>query len=939
MKNKLFLFLMMFGMAFFVGCGDSDPVDENPNDVPPPPEPEVEAVMSLAVKGEPGASQATLTLTTEGIKEYAFKAYKQGEEPASMSALLLFSQGQKGDCVDGENTITVNALDANSTYTVYVAGIDTTDEYYKEVISIEVITKPFTDEVTQFDVEMDGYKVHVNINNPDVESGKSVYRWALLDWAQYNYLQGMGKTDVMFMLQNDYVWGNFISENHTFTFDNAWENRYLVDDKGNVIDYENGGLPQYYSISPGAPAYFLLGEYQWGHIDDLHWVRFYNDGDERNYGWYKPCFDMEALWDAQEAGQNPIPLQDNWWTGYHYRQLMEAAPANVHEGTHRIDESTLAPKGGTLTLIPDDRCVAVQFFLGPKSVVVDELKAAIFKNDDALWEKYLPYFSCSESAFDLFSNFTYYTTCNVNGEMQNVELSIENNYWANPGDEYVIIVNGCGPETKEINGQQHPTFENQYFSIIEFTIPESTLPLSTIEVTPVETDDPYSVTFNIKCPSRDAAYVEYLCDYESSWKESGMDNIDNLKQMFATYGSYNRLTGDVLAHINSSKGYDMVISSRPNAVSYLGAVAYNKDKIMGEPASASVRSAKVPLPDPVDQARFEEVAGDWTASATIMYSPANSDEWITITKTSPVTIGDLTLSETTPDEVYAAYGRKPKDEVDALYAEFYNKVMGLNEEHRSYNRIICQGFDFQVPAEGIESYLRYADPYYLYVAPSSVYNGSDDEQILWEFGPKWYIEFQPDGTAYAPFDVENFAPLTAWTPENYDYYLIAANIQTGRYANKLPEGIKGFPVEISEDKNTITVKGFEFTYVDSATGNNATTMLYPQPAFVQTGAYNSFAWVISDVVLTRNNTTAAAQARLNAPVKGEKAKMTTIDRNGGKFVAPAKMQKKFSSRTPLTSVEQRGTIRIENVRMMSTVEELHESASACIERKYGVKLR
>lgn len=928
----------MFGMAFFVGCGDSDPVDGSEVTPPVPDDPETEVTMSLEYVSN-SATQLTFELTTEGIKEYAFKAYKMGEEPASVSSLMLFSQGQKHDCQDGKSTIVVNGLTASTEYTVFVAGIDTSDEYYKEVLSATGKTQDFTNEVTQFDVQIDGYKVHVNINNPNVDEGKSVYRWALLDWAQYNYFQAMGKTDVMFMLQNDYVWGNFISESHTFTFDNAYENRYLMDEKGNMIDYENGGLPQYYSISPGAPAYFLLGEYQWGHIDDLHWVRFYNDGDERNYGWYKPCYDMEALWDAQDANQNVVAMQDQWWTGYYYKELMTAAPANVHEGKHRIDESTLAPKGGILTLIPDDRCTGVQFFLGPKSVVVDELKAAIFKNDDALWEQYLPYFSCSESAFDLFSNFTYYTTCSVNGEVQNVELNIENMYWANPGDEYVVIVNGHGPETKEMNGGLYPTFENQYFNIIEFTIPESTLPLSTIEVTPVETNDPYSVTFNIKCPSGDAAFVEYLCDYEDSWMESGLDNIDNLKNMFITYGAYNRLTGDVLAYINSSKGYDMTISSRPNAVSFLGAVAYNKDKIMGEPASASVRSAKVPLPDPVDKARFEEVAGDWTASATIMYTPAGSNESVKITKTSPVTIGDLTLSETTPQEVYAAYGRKPKDEVDALYAQFYNKVMAFNEEHRSYNRIICQGFDFQVPAEGFESYLRYADPYYLYVAPSSVYNGTDDEQILWEFGPKWYIEFQQDGTAYAPFDVVNFAPLTAWIPENYDYYLIAANIETKRFAAQMPEGVKGFPVEISADKNTITLKGFEFTYVDSATGQDATTMLYPQPAFVQTGAYNSFAWVVSDVVLTRNNTTAAAQARLNAPVKGEKAQLTSIDRNGGKFVAPGKMQKKYSSRTPLCSVEKRGTIRIENVRMMSTVEELHESASACIERKYGIKLR
>lgn len=937
MKNKLFLMLMLLGMSFAVSCGD-DPTDENGGkNNPPQPKPETEASMTVAVNGQPGASQAELLLTTTAIKQYAFKAYKAGEEPASISALMLFSQGQKGDCVDGENVFTVNKLSANSTYTVFVAGIDTTDEYYKEVLQIEVKTKEMTDEVSQFDVEIDSYKVHVNVNDR-VKAGETVYRWGLLDLAQYNYLQTMSdKTDVFFLVQNDYIWYNFIEDDHTFTFDNEWSNMYVTDEDGNLITSEDGALARYYSITPGSPAYFLLGEFAWGDIRDLKYVQYYNDGDPRNEGWYDPLYDLDAMRAYANAGGLAAPVQDQWWEGYHYKQLMESAPATIVEANHTIDATTLAPKGGILTIQPDERCMGMQFIVCTKGMV-EEIKHACFKGDDALWEKYLPWFSCSPVAFDLLMGFVYYVPCNINGEVKNIELNLENSFYCNPGDEFVVIMNGHGTETKELNGQVQPTFETQYFKVVEFTIPESKLPLSTIEVTPVETDDPYSVTFNVKCPSKDALFVEYLCDYESAWKKDGLDDPSVLKQLFEAYGAYNRLTGDSLAKINSDEGLMMEIPSRPNAVSYLAAVAYNADKIMGVPATAHVRSAKVPTPDPVDQARFEEVAGDWTASATIVYAPAGSKEYTQMTKTSPVRIGDLTLSETTPQEVYDAYGRKPKEEVDALYAEFYNMVMGLNEEHRSYNRTICQGFDFQVPAEGFESYLRYADPYYLYIADQEIYNGSTTEDIIWEFGPKWYIEFQADGTAYVPFDVTNFAPLSAWIPESIDYYMIAANILTGLYMPTMPKGCKGFPVEISDDKNTITIKGLTMEVTDKETGDLIDVELFPQPVFVQTNAYNSYAWVVSEVVLTRNNTTAASQARLNAPVKGEKAQLTTINRNGGDFVMPAKKEQKFHSRTPLCAAEKRDVIRIDNVKVLTNKEDFYKTADAAIERNFGVKI-
>lgn len=925
MKNKFFLFLMMLGMAFMAACGDDpavDPIDDPNNPINPQPPVTTETSMELAVATE-GAAQVELTITTKGIKQYALRAFEKGTVTTEPSALQLFSLGQKGECSDGENSATINKLNASTTYEIYVAGIDTEDNYYNEgkALKIEATTQSFTDEITIFDVEQDALKIHVNVNDR-VKNGMSAYRWLLQDLCTYNYLVNTRDRHDAFMLEmNDYFFGNFITDDHTFIFDNTYENRYILDKNGDVYTDEQGGVfPLYPFLVPGYANYFILGEFMWGRNP---WYSYGNDAID--IGWYDPMLNWE-MWDAHVATGQPIAsVADTFWTGYHYRGIIPMEKANLVEGTHTIDASTLRPYGGTLTLIPDERCEGLSMFLADEAMM-REIKQYCFNNEDVTWNEYLPAFTISEAAVNL-ANAMYMTPYTQSGKRVNIEITLEELFWITEGATYYIVVNGHGPETKEMNGQTQPTFENQYFNILEIQIPTSNLPLSEIVVTPIETDDPYNVTFNIKCPTQDAIYAEYFCDYEDLWLADSMNDEATLINMFKTYGSYNRLTGDVIADINSDKGYDMVIPSRPNAVSYLAAVAYNEDRIMGKPSTASVRSAKVPAPNPVDEARFEEISGEWTATANIIYTPANSELAEVIKKTSPVTIGFVAYPETTPQEVYDAYPRKSKEAVDAMYAEFTALIDEFNNDHRTYNRIVCQGFDFQVPAEGFESFLRYASPYELFIAPTEVYNGTTNSSILWEFGPKWCIEFQQDGTAYVPFDVDNFAPLTAWTPEGYDYYMIAANIREGLWTAVMPEGSKGFPVEISEDKNTITIKAMDVQYED-ATGAVKSTKLYPQPAFIQTQQYNSYAWMDSEIVLTRN--TGASTAARKAEMPAVTGRKMTINPAGGEFVQPMAKPEARASRTNLCEMEPRGVKEVKVTPL--TIEKFHQNGDKIRER-------
>lgn len=930
MKNKFFLFLMMLGMAFAAACGDDPTVTPNPDDtndpnVPEPPK--IEASMEVAVASK-GATQVELKLTTKDIKQYAYRAYESGTVTKEPTALQLFSLGQKGDCADGETTFTINKLNANSAYEIYVAGIDAEDNYYNEgkALKVEVQTEEITGEVSVFDVEIDELKIHVNVNDR-VKNGQSAYRWLLQDLCTYNYLVNtLDRHDAFMLEMNDYFFANFITDDHTFHFDNTYASRYLTDENGELITGEEGAFPLYPFLVPGYANYFVLGEYLWGRNP------FYSYGDEKlDIGWYDPMLDWEAFMAHANTGGAMAPVADSFWVGYHYREIVPMGKANLYEGQHSVDASTLRPYGGTLTLIADERCEGLSMILADETMM-QEFKTYLFNNDDALWNEYLPAFTISEAAVNL-ANAMYLRPYSQSGARVNIELTLEDFFWITEGATYYLIVNGHGPETKEINGDVQPTFENQYFQILEIKIPTSNLPLPEMVVTPVETEDPYNVTFNIKCTTKDAIYAEYLCDYEDAWKADNMNDEGTLSNMFKTYGSYNRLTGDVIVAINSDAGYDMVIPSRPNAISYLAAVGYNEDRVMGKPATASVRSAKVPLPDPVDEARFAEITGDWTATANIIYTPADSEQAVVATKTSPVKIGFVDYPATTPQEVYDAYPRKSKEAVDELYAEFTALIDEFNNDHRSYNRIVCQGYDFQVPAEGFESYLRYADPYTLFVAPTSVYNGTTTSSILWDFGPKWYIEFQQDGTAYVPFDVTNFAPLSAWIPEGYDYYMIAANIRTGLWTDIMDGGIKGFPVEISDDKNTITIKPLEIPYTDKTTGETAVAELYPQAAFIQTQQYNAFAWMDSEVVLTRNTSVAATAAR-QAEMPAVKSQKMGINPAGGKLSEVAQPEVRHS-RTSLCDMEVRGTKKV--TISPCTVEKFHQNGDKLRERIFNAR--
>ena len=288
----------------------------------------------------------------------------------------------------------------------------------------------------------------------------------------------------------------------------------------------------------------------------------------------------------------------------------------------------------------------------------------------------------------------------------------------------------------------------------------------------------------------------------------------------------------------------------------------------------------------------------------------------TATHTSNVTIGNFEYPENLTEEHYQIFNRHgvSRENADLYYGEFKTAAKTFIDNTRDQNRILMNGFDL---AGGLHSYFTYSDPFSLFV--SDTYNGYTSEMPLYDFGPKWYLEVAADGSVTAPFNINYFTPMSSWYAENYAIY--ESHFIAYDPINGLPVGYMGdaegnyvnghFPVEISEDGNTITIKPLVHSGVS----------YYPNAAvYYGMGQYSVQVAVISEIVLTRNTSAAAAPAQKVAKKSAGKVKDVRAQSNQ-KIETPArpasrgaigkKVEAKFVAGPKHYTKEERGNIWIE----------------------------
>lgn len=784
----------------------------------------VPASMSAAlVESATTAQTLSVEVKTVKIKAFAYTAFKAEEAPEKApNADVVFADGQMVECSDGTHSFTLEELSPNTEYVVYVAGLlseadeNGNNQPYEKVLEVKATTGDFTEELTIFDNTGRHFKMHVK---PTLSDPANVIKWGTRDLFMHNMNQN---PDFEALNLHDEYYGNFFQGDTTLIFD---EEHGMVwsDEMGDYITY-------FEAIVPGQPQVVSLGEFA------------YSDNEEEHgrWGWgagyYLPLADMNAYWDYYYENWTAPESEDPYWTGFHKQIKFQTKAPEALDANLEVDLSGLRANGGPIKINTNGNADRITVML-LDPMTYQQIMPLLDNNED-----YLQWFTTSYVGFRMVGAQTFGGA--------NIQFEMTDFFWEVDREAtYTLLVVATKDENPEALDAKY-----QQYTKVEVTLPDYSLPAPVLEVTPIESTSPFEVSFNVKCTSQDAYYGKYAANYAREWAEAGFD--ENPAEAMEYNG--NDLTADDLALINSAEGMVFNFPSYEDMVTKLGVVLESIEGLPCEPVIVENKSLAEPAKTPVDSKYFTSLDGDWTATATNRIVKQTYDyqnggyiyDTLITEKVSKVTIGDVTYPASLDEEVYNTWFEntpyKTEAEVDAQFALFKEAVDIFNKKNAAQNRILMNGFDFQVPlTQYYTIYSKYSSPFELWCSDS--YNGYDNTSPVWDFGPKWYLEVAADGSVTAPFNMNYFAPMSNWSSYNAYYFAGASDKAYMPYNTAVqaeyPCENGQFPVEISEDGNTITVKPL--------VAHNDT--FYPNMGYISWGNFTmgNYGQIVSDIVLTR----------------------------------------------------------------------------------------
>ena len=822
--------IISFGMIFMLGsCREPEPT---PEPLPPTPEDSTEVVIpefSVEFK-EATSSTLTFVATTTRISQLAYDILPASEE-GYVDPLNLFEVGETVAIeADGSYEITFEGLEHLTEYKAYVAAVDTAGGYLANMAVVSGSTLDFEEDVTVFDLASTSFKIQVRM--PELQSNENVIKWGLAELATYNMNSKMSmwgySTDAEILNMSDDIYANYFSRDTTFVLDE--EHSVVYDASGNPVDDGMGGILTYYNpIVPGQPNIFLLGEFAYGE----HPWGF-------GMGYYSPLFDQDGfLNDYYGSGPSPRQMDENtlneadYWSGY-YNKLEFRTLQPVELDADFNVELNLTPKGGSVLISPDDEIMQYIFLAMDQDTY--DLVLPYLNNDPTLMQWY----ATSYNAMMMLGATTIMGDMMIDLEELFYEMYKDTNY-------YLFLV-----------GMSDESGMEQVYEEIVFTLPEATKPAPKVNVkaisNPYGEESPYQIWFNVQAPDGDLEEAYYLCNYSREF-----ENILSMGETYSNYMSYygSEFSENDIYAINSSEGLNVMFTSIPNVQSRLVVQGINDEgtpsDVDNDPnAFADNKTIRV-LPKPqVDSPLFEELAGEWTATANIWYNTYINNVLTRKEETvvSKVVIGEVTSPDTTPQEVYDVYEEAlgsdySKEYVDNLYENFLIEQDIFNEDVRSQNRLLCLGFDFAYDSWN-EKRVASASPYELFIHDS--YGAVNNAGIFYDFGNKWYLEIDEEGNLTAPFNSDRLYPTNAWNYSS-ELYMTGITPADGQgYAYSImrpigdPEIWPAFDVELSEDHNTMTIKAYELNGMPA----------YPNLSYESYGySYVVYWTVCSEVVLTR----------------------------------------------------------------------------------------
>lgn len=782
------------------------------------------SMTAALVESATTAQTLSVEVKTVKIKAFAYTAVKAEEAPEKTPAAdAVFADGEMVECTDGTHSFTMEELSPNTEYVVYVAGLlseadeNGNNQPYEKVLEVKATTGDFTEELTIFDNTGRSFKLHVK---PTLSDPANVIKWGTCDIFMYN----MNQTPDFEMLNlHDQYYGNYFQGDTTLVFD---EEHGMVwsDEMGDYITY-------FEAIVPGQPQYLALGEFKYEEDEEVH----------GRWGWgagyYMAMFNQEAYYEALypywSSETDVMPNENDYWTGYHKSIKFQTKAPEVLDADMEFDMSGLRANGGPIRITTNGSAERVTVML-LDPMTYEQIMPLLDNNED-----YLQWFTTSYVGFMMVGAQTFAGA--------NIEFEMTDFLWEVDKDSKYYLLAVAAKD--EVEGSLDAKF--QQYKMAEVTLPDYTMPAPVVEITPIESTSPFEVSFNVKCTSQDAAAGVYAANYAREWASEGFDEDPNMALEY--YG--NELTADDIAMINSAEGMVFTFSSYEDMTTKLGVMLESIEGLNCEAVVASNKSMAEPAKAPVESEYFTSLDGDWTATATnrvinqtyIWGEDRYQYDTVYTVKKSKVTIGNVGYPAELSDDVYQTwFDATPydtKEAVDEQFELFKEAVDIFNKKTAAQNRILLNGFDFQVSQ--YSTYSQYASPFELWSSDS--YNGYDNASPVWDFGPKWYLEVAADGSVTAPFNVNYFAPMANWKYYNPYYFAGASDKAYAPYkvdgSTEYPNENGQFPVEISEDGNTITVKPY--------VANDDT--FYPNMGYISWGSFSTgtYGQIITDIVLTR----------------------------------------------------------------------------------------
>ena len=869
MKNLLLKFriiaVMAIAMGILTACPGPDPVD--------PVIPGNTETLKISLK-EAGPGYVDLTVETGSELE---AAYTVGTTKRTISnPAILFSSGKKVTLVPNE-TLRISAdIQETTTYYLYIAAKLNADTY-SEIFEIEFTTPEFefSNLLTVVGVDYDGFKMQVTVPK-SVRTGGNAIRYSHCDLMMYNYgTKFYGNDDYFNLLYNG---GAYLQENKVLEYleENNW--RYAdadVNDDG-VVD-ENDVEMIWDPMSPGQPVVFIAGEFEWMEIpedwnsEDNYEVNGFYFPAGWQPGYYVPCIDPVGYWEhygvPYTKSMNLIEADvrndiDQYWTGAFQRKIFHINKPDHLDAEVTIEAVDVSAVDATIIITPDEN--VKQFVYGIL--------------DDATYNQMLELCDGKEEYIQwaITSYFSFYTFGTSFGR-GTTELRLDGDIFYEgmvPANSNIhVLVTAMGDERGTTQNFQHYTFQTL----------EKVKEAPVIEVTALEEESSaFYAAFNIKCTTADDPTRGPVtkCYYGANYKKDFILAANGGSSYFSLAQSQ-PFSAEEVAKINSPEGYTIKIPTIDGETTRIAVAGFNDENTPNDfnykditecPAVADITTPYRDAKPYIKSDLFKTLKGDWTATAKLSDGTTHSSK---MTISSGITEGEH-YPAALPDSVYTIYSEEvgmSREQVNGCFDRFKTAAEEYNTYRLEYqNCLLMEGW---IDKDEYDR-LHYYNPFDLFV--SRTYSGVDEKSMFSDFGPKLYLEVS-EGDKLSITSNASFMPPTAYTSVPYylALYTPERTVEEGNFAyydydkieNAATPGEEAysitFPVELSADGNTLTIK----PHVDKDG-----VKWYPNMIAYDATSYSYVAgpMVVSEVTITRGwtetkssvSSKTAARTRLSA---------------------------------------------------------------------------